>query len=268
MELNPQTIREHLAIVDRQGWDSPAGRALLEAVRSAVVQPIVRRSGLRGCAADQAESSGWAAAWDALRRPSALTAANPGGMVWVAVRRAVWAEVAGGRGVDRHVVASPAVPAESRTAGHLSLEAVRQAGWEPAAHGHDPGAATIGPLLQVLAQGLVAVGWEPEVVVDVIVSLADQARSPGQGGPNGGRGLRCRVVSQQLGLPQWQVRRIAEVVVGGHGWPAVPALIREHGPAVVGEGVVHMALRSTTRRWMASPRSLLADWQACPGCVT
>jgi hypothetical protein len=266
MDLSPQVIHEHLALVDREGWDSPAGRALLEAVRTAVVGPIVRRSGLRGCAADQAESSGWAAAWDALRRPSARTADNPGGMVWVAVRRAVWAEVAGARGLERQSAAS-AGPAEAPTAWHLSLDAVRQAGWEPPDPVRNPVDTTIGPLLHELAQGLVAVGWEPELVVDLIVSLADQAEPIGRGSAPG-RGLRCRVVSQQLGLPQWQVRRIAEVVVGGHGWPAVPALIRDHGPSVVGEGAVRLALRSTRRRWMASPGSLLAGWQPCPGCVT
>jgi hypothetical protein len=267
MDLSPQVIHEHLALVDRQGWDSPAGRALLEAVRTTVVVPIVRRTGLRGGAADQAESSGWAAAWDALRRPSARTAHNPAGMVWVAVRRAVWVEVAGARGLERQAPAS-AVPAHAQPASHLSLEVARQAGWEPVVPAPDPVDTTIGPLLHELAHGLVAVGWEPQVLVDLIVGLADQATPTGRGMAPGGRGLRCRVVSQQLGLPQWQVRRIAEVIVGGHGWPAVPALIREHGPAIVGEAAVQLALRSTRRRWMASPGSLLAGWQPCPGCAT
>jgi hypothetical protein len=264
MDLSPQVIHDHLVIVDRQGWDSPAGRALLEAIRTTVVQPVVRRSGLRGGAADQAESSGWAAAWDALRRPSAMTADNPGGMVWVAVRRAVWAEVAGGRCVERRAAASIS-PAQGQAAVPLSLEAALQVGWEPAAHGPDPRDTPIGPLLHELVLGLVDVGWEADVVVDVIVSLADQAPSAGPGSGQGGRGLRCRVVSQQLGLPHWQVGRLAEVLVGGDGWPAVPALISRYGPSVVGDGAVQQALRSTTRRWMTSPGSLLAGWQPCPG---
>lgn len=92
MDLTPESIRDALHQVDLHGWDGADGRALLDRVRRAVVVPAVRRSGLRGPAADQAEASGWEAAWDALRRPSARTAVNPGGMVWVAVRRAVAAE--------------------------------------------------------------------------------------------------------------------------------------------------------------------------------
>ncbi len=93
MDLSPEFLRDALHRVDLDGWDGIAGRQLLDHVRRAVVVPVVRRSGLRGPAADQAEASCWAAAWDALRRPTARTAQNPGGMVWVAVRRAVAAEV-------------------------------------------------------------------------------------------------------------------------------------------------------------------------------
>ncbi|MGB7981444.1 MAG: hypothetical protein WCF36_11710, partial [Candidatus Nanopelagicales bacterium] len=98
MDLDPQTVRDALDAVDRQGWDGPAGTALLDHVRAAVVVPVVRRTGLRGAAAEQAAASGWSAAWDALRRPTARRAVNPGGMVWSAVRRAVWAEWEADRG--------------------------------------------------------------------------------------------------------------------------------------------------------------------------
>ena len=93
MDLSAESLRDALHRVDVAGWDSAAGLDLLDHIRRAVVVPVVRRSGLRGPAADQAEATGWEAAWDALRRPTARTAQNPGGMVWVAVRRAVASEV-------------------------------------------------------------------------------------------------------------------------------------------------------------------------------
>ena len=92
MDMSAESLRDALHRVDVEGWDGAAGRELLDHVRRAVVVPVVRRSGLRGPAADQAEATGWEAAWDALRRPTARTAQNPGGMVWVAVRRAVASE--------------------------------------------------------------------------------------------------------------------------------------------------------------------------------
>ena len=82
--MTPQDIHARLRQIDESGWDSRAARELLVAVRDCVAQPAVRRSGLRGPAAEQAEASAWAAAWDALRRPSARTAENPMGMAWVA----------------------------------------------------------------------------------------------------------------------------------------------------------------------------------------
>ena len=92
MDLSPEFVRDCAAPRRCRRVGQCAGRELLDHVRRAVVVPVVRRSGLRGPAADQAEASGWEAAWDALRRPTARTAENPGGMVWVAVRRAVAAE--------------------------------------------------------------------------------------------------------------------------------------------------------------------------------
>ena len=65
--MTPQDIHARLRQIDESGWDSRAARELLVAVRDCVAQPAVRRSGLRGPAAEQAEASAWAAAWDAAR---------------------------------------------------------------------------------------------------------------------------------------------------------------------------------------------------------
>ena len=109
MDLSAPSLRDALCRIDIEGWDGLTGRQLLHDVRRAVVVPVVRGSGLRGPAADQAEATGWAAAWDALRRPTARTALNPGGMIWTAVRRAVAAEGAFARDVEVAAAGSPGV---------------------------------------------------------------------------------------------------------------------------------------------------------------
>lgn len=82
-----------LAAVDDEGWDGPVATDLLHLVRVSLVRPLVVRQGLRGAVAGEAESSGWAAAWEALRSPSLRDSRSPWGVVWSAARRAVMAEV-------------------------------------------------------------------------------------------------------------------------------------------------------------------------------
>ena len=296
MDLSPQVVRHWLHLVDVHGWDSVAGRDLLDGVRRSVVVPVVRRSGLRGPAADQAEASGWEAAWDALRRPSARTAENPGGMVWSAVRRAVHAEVASGRAMPSASGASsegssgprgrrrpgrdlelPAadgrVPgADVRVPGadgrraqgprgelairHVSLDWLMDSGWQPTETrtSDDDGA---GLLLPGLVAGLVDAGWEPADATDAIAMLAQHAaaRSPGIAS------TRWRWAALRLGVPQWRVRRLAALLLGGSASPGVIELGSRHGPKIVEEPAVQAALRSTTRRWKAGPEAWLAGWE-------
>ena len=82
-----------LAVIDSEGWDGPAAQRLLSHVRAHIVRPQLAAAGLRGPAADQAEATGWAAAWEALTRSSFRTATTPWGLLWVAVRRAILGEV-------------------------------------------------------------------------------------------------------------------------------------------------------------------------------
>ncbi len=294
MDLTPQFLRDSLHRVDLDGWDSAAGRQLLDHVRSAVVVPVVRRSGLRGPAAEQAEASGWEAAWDALRRPTARTAENPGGMVWVAVRRAVAAEC----GFTRHAGPRPVAPvlpgnalpgnaspgrvdtqwAGPSLSGHapavaqratpeiatqsLSLEALMDVGWQPAdtacALPEDPG-----PLVSAVLEMLVLAGWERAEAEDAIAIMADHAMPARSGSPT----TRWRWVSLRLGVPEWQARRLAALLLGGGGWPGVLALAVQHGSWVTDDPAVRAAVRSTTVRWGDGPGSWLAGWDARLGAI-
>jgi hypothetical protein len=287
MDMSAESLRDALHRVELDGWDGAAGRQLLDHVRQAVVVPVVRRSGLRGPAADQAEATGWEAAWDALRRPTARTALNPGGMVWVAVRRAVAAEadfarmsdggqvgamaqLAGDAGESRATTgpsagtvgegrASPlrSLPLRDRPTRCLSLDDLMDCGWQPVGTGLTV-ADGFGPVVAAVLDGLVAVGWDRASAEDAIVIMADHAGHDRSGSPT----TRWRWVSLRLGVPEWQSRRLASLLLGGGSWPGVLELVVRNGTAVTADATVRGAMLSTTSRWSASPGAWLGAWDA------
>lgn len=253
MDMSAESLRDALHRVDVEGWDGAAGRELLDHVRRSVVVPVVRRSGLRGPAADQAEATGWEAAWDALRRPTARTAQNPGGMVWVAVRRAVASETDFERGPSpRRSLARPDRPSRC-----LSLDDLMDGGWQPAGTALGP-AEDLGPAVAAVLDSLVAVGWDRAGAADAIAIMADHAGLDRSGSPT----TRWRWVSLRLGVPEWQARRLAALLLGGGGWPGVIELVVSHGARVVGDPAVWGAVQATTSRWSAGPSAWLAGWDA------
>jgi hypothetical protein len=257
MDLSVECVRDALLIVDREGWDSDAGRLLLDHVRRTVVRPVVRQSGLRGPVADQAEASGWQAGWDALRRPTARTAQNPGGMVWAAVRRAVSAEV----GFSRTVGDWPVGATTTDQWRCVSLDDLMSGGWHPT--GRDPGHVEgPGPVMATILDGLVDAGWDREQAAEVIATMADTAlpARSAEGGRPGPATTRWRWVSLRLGVPEWQARRIAGLLLGGGDWPGVLELVVTHGPWVTGDPGVRAAIRSTTVRWSMGPGAWLMGW--------
>ncbi|HYN55835.1 MAG TPA: hypothetical protein VES03_01435 [Motilibacterales bacterium] len=259
MDLTAQCLREALLHVDLHGWDSDVGGQLLDHVRRSVVVPVVRRSGLRGPAADQAEASGWQAAWDALRRPTARTAENPGGMVWVAVRRAVAAEVVPTRMPSTAAPIGPQAPhlalvaPSGARARWVSLDDLMDSGWHPGEPG--PGiTGDAGPIVAAIVDGLVEVGWDRTDAADAIALMADHVLR----GPAGAATTRWRWVSLRVGVPEWRARRLAGLLLGGPGWPGVLELVVLHGPSVVTDPAVRAAMRSTVVSWQAGPGAWLA----------
>lgn len=253
MDLTPQSLRDTLHQIDCQGWNNTAGRDLLDHVRRAVVLPVVRASGLRGPAADQAEASGWEAAWDALRRPTARTAANPGGMVWTAVRRAVWAEVGlaqKGRSVGTALEPDGLCPRP------LSLDQLVAAGWQLT----EPQRALdeADDAQSRLVAGLIEAGWDRSDAADAIAIMADEATRR----KSGTVATRWRWVALRLGVPEWRARRLAVLLLGVGDVPGVVQLVAQHGTDVLQDGDVHAAFRSTTRRWSAGPGVWLSQLAA------
>ena len=85
-------LLQELVAIEAAGWGSVNGERLLSYVRDHIVRPQVAAAGLRGPAADQAEATGWAVAWETLNRTSIHTAGSPWGVLWVAVRKAIAGE--------------------------------------------------------------------------------------------------------------------------------------------------------------------------------
>jgi hypothetical protein len=238
MDLSGTNLRHHLDVIAIEGWDSVSGDKLLDAVRRDIVRPLVRGSGLRGPAADQAESTAWAAAWDALRRPTALQAGNPAGMAWVAARRAIWAEVD----------AAPRQPG--------SVEATDPEIDVTAPHGSGTGdvGGSLGPRLDRILDLCVESGWDREVVRGLSAVLAEHS-----GHALGVPAARWRLVARRAGVPEWQARRLAGLLLGGPGNPGVLALMVERGAEILSDESVRAAVSATTRPWGAVPEAHLSS---------
>lgn len=239
MDLSAEHLHRQLDLIADQGWDGPVAQQLLCDLRAHVVRPVVRASSLRGPAADQAEATGWAAAWEALRRPTARSAENPGGMIWSAVRRSIGAEV-------RHGLRS-GTPCGGPT--ELDVASVRR-GSEPIAEARRPGRAegqTRTPHLDLVQDLLVAEGWDRRILAEVIQQLAERhAQRPA-----------WRVVSIEVEIAAWQVRRLAQLVLPHRSTVSLLSLVVTHGRAAIEHPAAHWAARSTLVRWHASPEAAL-----------
>ena len=238
MDLSAGSLRHHLDVIAIEGWESAAGGMVLAVVRRDIVRPLVRGSGLRGPAADQAESTGWAAAWDALRRPSARRAENPAGMAWVAARRAIWAEVD----------AAPRQPGPLGAA-DLELDATAASG-----SGAGSVVGSLGPRLDRILDLCVDSGWDREEVRGLSAALADHSERALDG-----PAARWRLVARRAGVPEWRARRLASLLLGGSGAPGVLALMVGRGAEILADESVRAAVSATTRPWAAAPEAYLSS---------
>jgi hypothetical protein len=148
-------------------------------------------------------------------------------------------------------------------------------GWHPVDGGLGP-VDNLGPVVAAVVDGLVAAGWDRADAVDSIAIMADSAAPAGS--PTHARSMalgdagaharsgppttRWRWASLRLGIPEWQARRLAGLLLGGDGWQGVLELGVRHGVGVTGDPVVRAAMRSTTVRWSMGPGAWLAGWDA------
>ncbi|MGB7980104.1 MAG: hypothetical protein WCF36_04845, partial [Candidatus Nanopelagicales bacterium] len=149
--------------------------------------------------------------------------------------------------------------ASSSGARILSMDQLLAAGWQPAAfRGEEPErGAQSEHLLPVLVDRLVEAGWNRGEVADAIALMADRVVCGAGRAP----ATPWRWVALRIGLPQWQVRRLAGLLLGGADWPGVLELAACHGPQVLTESAVQAAIGSTARQWTDGPRAWLVDWE-------
>lgn len=248
-------LLEELAVIEKEGWEGPTAERLLAYVRAHVVRPQVVAAGLRGPAADQAEATGWAVAWETMSRSSMREARTPWGLLWVAVRRAIMGEVVGSAYLSgdrngwradsaRHELQGRAGTAEPP----VSLSVLIERGWEPPAQA-GPG-NDLGGRLEAVVSALVSVGWDERAALSVVEAVALTAVADGKSSTaaQGWRPLAAR-----LGLPPWQVRRVTVLLLGAPGWPGLIERMSAGGCDVLDDAGIEAALRSTAISWWPPP---------------
>ena len=244
-----------LAGVDQTGWDGRDGTAVLTYARLQVVRPQVRRAGLSGPAANQAEATGWAVAWELLSSRALRAVRSPWGVVSVAVRRAVLGEVmaaAYGTGVREAWRLAARAPRQGRRGDAvpavrppLSLSVLDPDWWAPAT---GPGPDGIGPSLEVIAAAMVRAGWSRHEAVAVCEWVACRAQDRSATQAPG-----WRTLARLLGIPAWRARRATVLLLGSTTWPGLVERVASEGSAVLQRPDVLAAVRSTVVASHLSP---------------
>ena len=241
-----------LALIDRDGWDGVVATALLSFVRDDLVRPLVLDIGLRGGAANQAEATGWATAWEVLADPALRHAQSPWGVVWTAVRRAVLAEqVAATYGVlpRKGWRLARAGGADGRFRPPASLAELIELGWEPA-DPPSPQCRVLGPILTAATQAMTEVGWDQADAERLVRTIAETIT---RADVRSSQVTGWRRVLEQVDLPAWRVRRVTVLLVGVPGWPGLVERIRTEGHEVLQTPEFRAALRSTVHVSHRSP---------------
>lgn len=241
-----------LRLVDEQGWDGPAGRALLNFARREIARPLVIDVGLRGLAAAQAEASAWQAMWLVMTKPALRRAESPWGVLWRAAKRAALGEIVAARygKAERRAW-------ELRTAGGgdepmripVSLDVLLASGWDVTYDERRDG-TSLGWVVIVARDALVGAGWDDadaSRIVRAVVDLPDAADDPRSSA------VGWRTMAVDLGLPPWQARRLCVALRGTATWRGLFAQVLSDGPGAAESAHMRAALRATCVRRHRSP---------------
>lgn len=252
LERNQHALLELLARIDTEGWDGPTATELLQYLRTTMVRPLTIDVGLRGAAASQAESTGWAAVWVALKQPSLRTARSPWGVLWRAARCAVLEEIVSSqfacdsrRGWD--------LTSRSRAGlmlAPVSLEKLLEVGWEPSSRSTPETSPELDDAVRSAAKALGDVGWEPDLAQRIVAEVVD-LKSPAADPRS--TALGWRLLATDLDLPAWQARRLTLVLRGTSQWRGLIARILAGEPEAARSPAMRRALRSTRFRSHRSP---------------
>lgn len=237
-------LRSTLAIISRDGWESEAATGLLCFVREDLVRPLVVGLGLRGAVASQAEATGWAVAWETLRRPGLVACDGPWGVVWAAVDRAVRGETVATK-YATSVRKAWSVHREFGRSGMVRLVQWEQPELFPVPETADDGADLVfGPI----RGALVSAGWETDLVARLVSAIVVDVERSADGVFAG-----WRLLARDVGVEPWRVRRLGVALLGDHGWPGLVALVAYQGCQVLDGAGARAAILATLRHNMRSP---------------
>lgn len=246
-------LLDALSTIDTEGWEGPTATTLLNYVRTDLVRPLTISAGLRGAAAAQAEATGWEAAWFVLAKPSLRTADSPWGVLWQAARRAVLGEIVSTRYAteERRARSLEAAARDGEGGPVASLDALADAGWEPACTDLDPVAGMAWrDLLAKVDRAMVDVGWEPATATRIVDAVLCMPTTPDP---------RCTIVGWrrlaiELDLAPWQARRLALALRGTAEAPGLIPRLLTVGDEALDDIRLREALMATRSR--AAQRAL------------
>lgn len=216
VERDRSSLLEQLESIDREGWDSPAGRALLRHVLVSVIRPHIQTQRLYGPAADQAEASAWSAVWESLCTEQIRSVESPWGVLWVTARRAVRSEgVAATWCMSARKAWRLSSLSVADQAPPTPLEDIIEVLKDRPSH---MSTASDSLLIDRIVDTLVVFGWGRREARQVVLGVAERAfRAHDQAHIVGG----WRRLAADLNLPGWQVRRLVTVLLGKSGSPGL-----------------------------------------------
>lgn len=210
------SLLEQLERIDREGWDSTVGDALLRHVLVSVIRPHIQTQRLHGPAADQAEASAWQAVWEALSSEQIREVDSPWGVLWVTARRAVRSEAVATAWCmsARKAWRLSSLSGDDQAPPALLEDVVDDLTGRAARPAMPPDSL----LIERVVECLIVFGWSRREARAVVLGVAERAfRAHDQAHIVGG----WRRLAADVNLPGWQVRRLVTVLLGRPGSPGL-----------------------------------------------
>ena len=105
-------------------------------------------------------------------------------------------------------------------------------------------------ILDPILEALVAVGWD-RAGLDCVIEAMLHSRWTAAGSPSSRVGWR--LLSQELGVAPWRMRRLVVALLGEPGLPGLIERVGQSGAAVLDEDAAREAMRATVFRSLRSP---------------
>jgi hypothetical protein len=247
-------LRDALAVIDAEGWDSPTAATLLTYIRCELIRPLTIDTGLRGGDAWEGEMAAWEAVWLKLCDPNLRSVKSPWGVIWQTARRAVLGEILAARwGTGRRRAwVYDADERAGRVTRPISLEPLLSDGLEIEAEDSVQRSGPPTPVsaaLDLAAGALADSGWSAEKSKEIVGEVATMEVPLGEGRTVVG----WRPLAERLEIPPWQARRLTLLLRGSADRPGLFARLIADGPRALDAADVHRALAGTLVRTTPAP---------------